>query len=415
MSNIFVLLTAYYILKPVREALILSSGGAEIKSYAGAAQALLFIAIVPLYGAFANRVNRLHLINGVTAFFISNLVIFYVLARMQVNVAIPFFLWVGLFSLMLVAQVWALANDIYHEEQGKRLFAIVGIGASLGAIFGAYIAGVIFEPLGPYRMMLLSGALLFICMGLTTWVHRRETRGETQDAAERAPVAARTQGAGGFQLVFKHRYLLLIAIMVLLTNFVNTTGEFILGKAVELDAQTAVAADPGMTEEQYIGTFYANFFFWVNVLGAFLQLFIVSRLLKYVGIGTARLFLPIIALGSYSLLAFFPILSLVRSLKIVENGTDYSLHKTAQQALFLRTDRDAKFKAKTAIDNFFWRLGDAGSAVLVFAGTQLAFGLTGFATANIIGVVVWLGIVIAIIRIRNRQADEPIVDRPAAA
>src|SRR5687768_2576366 len=105
MMNVFVLLTAYYIIKPVREALILSNGGAEIKAYTGAAQALLFLMIIPLYSAFANRVNRLYLINGVTAFFISNLVIFYVLALMQVPVAIPFFIWVGLFNVMLVAQV----------------------------------------------------------------------------------------------------------------------------------------------------------------------------------------------------------------------------------------------------------------------------------------------------------------------
>ena len=225
MINIFVLLTAYYIIKPVREALILGDAGAEIKSYTGAVQALLFLFIVPVYGAFASRVNRLRLINGVTTFFILNLVIFYAFARMGFSIGIPFFIWVGLFNVMLVAQVWSFANDVYSPDQGKRLFAIAGIGSSLGAIFGAYLAGKLFDGLGPYSMMLLSGGLLVVCMMLTTIIHHREKQNRQTHQLSAAPEKP-LQGAGGFQLVLRHRYLLLIAAMVLLTNVVNTTGEF---------------------------------------------------------------------------------------------------------------------------------------------------------------------------------------------
>jgi AAA family ATP:ADP antiporter len=101
-----------------------------MKSYIGAGQALVFLLLVPLYSAYASRTNRIRLINGVLAFFISNLAGFYILARMHFpHLGVAFFLWVGLFNLMLVAQFWALASDIYSEEQGKRLFAIVGIGS----------------------------------------------------------------------------------------------------------------------------------------------------------------------------------------------------------------------------------------------------------------------------------------------
>src|SRR5262249_39334388 len=133
MLNVFVLLSAYYIIKPVREALILGGAGAEIKSYAAAGQALLFLLIVPLYSAYASSTTGVRLINGVIAFFISNLAVFYVLGRLHFQLGVIFFLWVGLFNLMVVAQFWALANDIYSEQQGKRLLAIVGIGSSLGA------------------------------------------------------------------------------------------------------------------------------------------------------------------------------------------------------------------------------------------------------------------------------------------
>ena len=399
MLNVFILLTAYYIIKPVREALILSGPGAEIKSYAGAGQALLLLFIVPLYSGIASRVNRLRLINGVIAFFISNLVIFYVLGQMKVPLGVVFFLWVGLFNMIVVAQFWSFANDVYTQEQGRRLFAIVGIGSSIGAIFGAKVAGWLFKPVGAYGMMLVTAGLLLICMALTNWVHRRErNRSRVQAQVAERPIGQ----SGGFKLVFGHRYLLLIAILVLLSNFAKTTGEFILGKAVAQHAN-AVASAAGLTPQAYIGEFYANFYFWVNVCGAALQMFAVSRIMKYLGIGAALFFTPLIALGGYMTLAFLPILNLIRIAKVAENSADYSIQNTARQALFLRTSRQAKYKAKFAIDSFFARAGDALSAVLVFTGTQLAFDLRNFALINAVSVFVWLVVAIAIIRVRRTQ------------
>jgi AAA family ATP:ADP antiporter len=393
MLNVFILLTAYYIIKPVREALILGGAGAEIKSYAGAILAMIFVVVVPLYSAFASRTSRIRLINGVTAFFISNLVVFYILGRMQFQLGVPFFIWVGLFNVMLVAQFWAFSNDVYSEEQGKRLFAIVGIGSALGAIFGARVAGWMFKPVGPFSMMLAAAALLCLCMVLTNWIHRREGANGKGRSLVDEPVGT----SGGFRLIFGHRYLLLIAILVLLSNLVNTTGEFILGKTV---SQHAKAMGAG---EAYIGEFYAGFFFWVNLLGAALQMFAVSRIMKIAGIGRALFVLPIIALGSYTLMAFAPLLSLIRVAKIAENSTDYSVQNTARHALFLNTSRDAKYKAQSAIESFFWRTGDALSGLLVFAGTTLGFGIPKFALANIVLVAVWLAIAAAIVRLRRKR------------
>src|SRR5439155_24554260 len=115
-ANVFSLLAFYSVLKTVREALILSEGGAVVKSYAAAGQALLLLGIVPLYGFIASRVRRLKLINGVTLFFISNLLVFYALAQMHISLGVPFFLWVGIFNLLVVAQFWSFAYDIYSEE-----------------------------------------------------------------------------------------------------------------------------------------------------------------------------------------------------------------------------------------------------------------------------------------------------------
>jgi AAA family ATP:ADP antiporter len=403
MLNVFLLLTAYYVIKPVREALILGEVGAEVKSYAGAGQALLFLLIVPIYGAIASRVDRVRLINGITAFFISNLVVFYFLGRAQMQVGIAFFLWVGLFNLMLVAQFWAFANDIYTHEQGKRLFAIIGIGSSLGGIFGARLAGHLVKPLGPYTLMLVTAAMLGACIVLTTWIHHRERRTLAAKSSRKVQ-EFQLAPTGGFCLVWKNHYLLLIAILMLLSNFVNTTGEFILSKAVTQNANAAMGHAGEAAVEAFIGKFYSDFFFWVNLLSAGLQMFAVSRIIKRFNVRPALFILPLIALGSYTLLAFFPILSFIRIAKVAENSTDYSVQNTVRHALFLRTSRESKYKAKTAIDSFFWRAGDGLSALLVFIGTKFAFEIRGFAMVNIVLVALWLGVAYGITRV-NRRTD----------
>jgi AAA family ATP:ADP antiporter len=205
--------------------------------------------------------------------------------------------------------------------------------------------------------------------------------------------------------VWKSRYLLLVALLILLSNFVNTTGEFILGKAVSEHAKTTIAGEAA--QEAYIGAFYADFYFWVNLLGAALQMFAVSRVMKYFGVRAALVVLPVIALGSYALLAFAPVLGFIRFAKIAENSTDYSIQNTARHAIFLRTNREAKYKAKTAIDSFFWRAGDAVSALLVFIGTYLAFDIRNFALVNILLVGVWLLIAWRLRRIDVRTEAAP--------
>lgn len=408
LANIFTLLTAYYIIKPVREALILGEAGAEIKSYASGAQAALFLVIIPIYGIWASRVNRIRLINGVTALFVSNLAIFYFLGRFGgLQLGIPFYLWVGIFNVVLVAQFWAFANDIYTQWRGERLFGIIGIGASLGAIFGAFLSRHMFGWIGPYPMMLVSAALLSVSMILTNWVHRREIHsvGSMRNpGSEQA--GAPLKATGGFQLVFSNRYLLMIAALVVIANCVNTTGEFLLGKTVAAAAQgvAGVSVEPAAVTKQFIGEFYADFFFWVNLIGAGLQMLVVSRLIQHWGAPVVLFLLPLIALGGYATLAVVPLLGLVRIAKIAENTVDYSIQNTARHALFLPTSREAKYKAKAAIDSFFWRMGDALSGLLVFAGTQLAIGLRTFAAVNVILVIVWLGIVAAIVRYRPESS-----------
>ena len=398
-ANVFLLLTAYYIIRPVREGLILTESGAVVRSYAGAILAVAFIFIVPAYGKFASKANRIRLINGVMLFFVSNLVIFYFLGSADVPIGVPFFLWVSIFNLMVIAQFWSFANDVYTEAQGKRLFAIVGFGQSVGAVLGSAISVFLFgEETGLFVRLLVAGGFLLGCLALTNIVHVREKR-RVHVAEERQQIEEPLTGEGGFQLVMRHRYLLLIGLMTLIIQFVNTNGEYILAETFTAAATEELSTGTGgVTEEEIetatgeiIASFYASFNLVVNLLALLIQFFLVSRIFKYIGISQALFIMPLISLCSYGLMAAVPILAYIRIAKISENATDYSLQNTTRRALFLRTSRAAKYKALQAVETFFWRGGDAFSGLAVFAVVGLlGLGVRPFAAINIALVVVWL-------------------------
>jgi ATP:ADP antiporter, AAA family len=178
------------------------------------------------------------------------------------------------------------------------------------------------------------------------------------------------------------------------------------------EASVAAGTSNGLSVPEYIGSFYSDFFFIVNLVGLVLQLFVVSRILKYFGVRIAILVLPVLALAGYTVLAFAPILALVRAVKIAENATDYSIQKTTSNVLFLPTSRDQKYKGKQVIDSFFWRAGDVMSAVLVYLGlTVLGLGPMGFARVNLVLACVWLILAVAVGREYIRKSR---VLRPAA-
>ena len=214
------------------------------------------------------------------------------------------------------------------------------------------------------------------------------------EAGELTPVKADAKRShGAFGMIFGTSYLLMIGLMLMCLNWVNTTGEYILGSVVEDTARAAVAAGTagGLSVEEYIGQFYSQFFGVVNVVGVVIQLFLVSRIIKYVGVRFAVMALPCLALGAYNVLAFYPVLAVVRWAKTAENATDYSLNNTVRNMLFLPCTREQKYSAKQAIDSFFVRIGDVLSAVLVFVGTTyFALNGGGFARFNILVVSVWL-------------------------
>jgi ATP:ADP antiporter, AAA family len=395
--NIFLILMAYYVLKPVREALILGEGSAELKTYMSAAQVVVLAFVVPYYGRLVAQFARMRLINIVTVFFLSCLFLFYVLAQFKVPLAIVFFVWIGIFNLMVVAQFWSFANDVYSKDEGERLFAIVGFGASLGAVVGSRVADRLIDKIGVYELMLVGAAVLIAQLMVTNVIDRREA--ERRTAHAKAPAAAtgakpaKVSGTNGFRMVFQTKYLLLMALMLMLLNWVNTTGEYILGSIVKEQALKMIADGRagGLSEGQLIGDFYSKYFTAVNVLGLLLQLFVVSRIVKHFGIPWAVMILPMLSFTAYGIIALYPALMAVLAAKVAENSTDYSLNNTVRNMLFLPCTYEQKFSAKQAIDSFFVRMGDVLSAVLVFVGTSiLSLHPRGFAAINATIVAIWL-------------------------
>jgi AAA family ATP:ADP antiporter len=403
-ANVFLLLTAYYLLKIVREPLILAGGGAEVKSYAAAGQALLLVVVVRLYGYLASRFGRVKLVASVTVFFVICLVAFFALGQAHVPLGVPFYLWVGIFNVTMVAQFWSFANDVYTAEEGKRLFPMLGIGMSVGAVAGARLAKSLFGALGgPYPLMLVAAAILLACLALTVVVHRWDTARKARQPELAKQAEAPIGKSGGFALLLRDRYLAMVAVLTLLLNWVNSTGEYLLDRSlVELSAQAAGSG--GEAAQRIIGEFKADYFAWINVTGVLLQLFVVSRVFKHVGVKGALFVLPLVALAGYGSSSFAPLLSVIFVAKVAENSVDYSLQNTTRQALFLVTSREAKYKAKAAIDTFVMRLGDVLAATVVWTGTRAHWATQRFIVVNVALVACWLAVVVLLGREHDRRA-----------
>ena len=411
-ANVFALLSAYYLLKPLREDLILAmASGAEYKSYMSGAIALLLFVLVPLYGKLVDKLSRIKLVIGVSLAFAAQLLLFYVaiaLPALRSQLGLVFYAWVGVFNVMVVAQFWAYANDLYEKEQGDRLFPMIALGASVGAAVGSKLAKLLIKSLGEQSMLLVAAFVLAVCAGLFWLVERREGLPSATEPAAGAPSTNLNSPRGGFGLVMSQRYLLLIALFSLIYNWVNSNGEYMLSKLIKADAAAAVAHGEIAAKDlgNAIGAAYADFFFYVNVAGVLLQTFVVSRLVRWLKLPAAFLFLPVLALGNAFIFAFVPIVALAKAGKTAENATDYSLNNTLKQMLWLVTSPEMKYKAKQVVDTFCVRIGDVCSALSVyFAVDMLKFSVPRFAWISLVLAAAWLLLAVLIGRLYRGLED----------
>ncbi len=440
-ANVFLILCAYYFIKPLREGWIVVSAISgfekwEVKAYTSFGQSLLLIFVIAWYSGLVNRWPRGKLITWATLFCMSNMVLFWFLQpdlfieNLPVS-GIAFYLWVGMFGVFVVAQFWAFAADVYSDEEGRRLIPMVAIGATAGAAFGAQITEFLveggfadlLETLGLEavaefaRQILVTKSLLLLALlplgvsiVLTRVVdRRRRSPGPAELPAEEKPTSA----PGGLQIVLSSRYLLAVAFITLLLNWVNTNGENLLTRVLQASLEEEVVA-LGLVGEEAIRqftldrttAFYGNFFTLVNIAALLLQAFVASRLLKYGGFGAILLLLPVVALTSYAVMAIVPILAVVKLMKVAENSTDYSINNTARHVLWLPVPSKVKFKGKPTIDSLFARVGDGFAALTVLVGLRmLSLATETFFVFNVALVLIWVFFALVVVREHRRLTE----------
>jgi len=413
----FLLLSSYQVVKALREAFMLTKFSAETRSYAVALIALVLMVVVPFYGWVRRRLDGARLLRAVTIFFVVTMPLFALLAQSGVSIVFAFYIWVSIYGVMVVSQLWAFAADSFNVKSGQRLVVVIMLGANLGALTGAKITQLLAAALSPIGLMVLATVILGATLFLAGPERAAVPDGSRAISAEHGRRVPRL--LGGIGLVLRDRYLLLIALLVVLLNWINTTGEFILADFVKSDAVARVAASGGALDlGTLITAFYGDFQFWVTLVSLGIQLFLVSRIFQMVGVRGALLIHPVIVAVGYGMLAlapmlggFVPIFTLVRLIKIAENSVEYSLMNTTRQALFLPVDRDSKYEGKTAIDTFFVRFGDLIQALAVYIGlNHLHWDAPKFAILNLVLAFAWIALAVALGRGFSRKALENVMN-----
>lgn len=416
-ANVFLILCAYYFIKPLREGWLSASGTGglsklELRAYTAFGQSLVLVPVLAYYGRLVGRWPRAVLIRRATLFCMANMVAFWALQPKFLfenppGVGILFYLWVGIFSVFVVAQFWAFAADLYTEERGNRLLPMIAIGATAGGAVGSWLVDqFVSSGFVPTRHLLLAA---LVPLALSIWLTRIADRREGGVAERTKVMLPDADRRGALGLVFRTRYLLMVGVIMLLANWVKTNGENqlydVVQQTLEGDAaaQGLVAADAVKHfVKERTTAFYGDFFFWVNVSALSLQALFASRILKYGGFGALFLMLPVIALLSYSAMALLPVLWVVKGLQVPVNATDYSIQNTARHVLWLPMSQEVTFKGKPTVDSLFMRAGDGMAAVTVLVGVQLASPARTFFAWNIALVIAWLLIAVWVVR-RHRS------------
>ncbi len=373
--RLFLILLAYYLMKPVREELILDGGSAELRSYALAGQAALLLFLVPFYSHIIKHLHGDKLFLIVTLFLSANIGVFYLLGSAGMDIGVAFFVWLGIFSVVQISQFWTMVSDYHCVEKGTRLTSYIAIGGSLGAMIGAMVAKTLYLELGAYGLMLVAIAMLIVAVivpGAKDEL-RKDHNDDTDDESMKHLL-------GGLKRVLDVPYLRWIAASVVLLNLINSTGEFILADFVTAEYSG-----------KDIGAFYSTFYLYVNIATLVLQAFVVRPLYQAIGVGGALMSLAVFNLMMYISVLAFPVLAWFAIVKMADNSIDYSVANTTKQILFLPLDRFTRYEGMLAINTFFTRFGDLIQGGIIFLVISvLALPTMMLVGTNIVLCLLWL-------------------------
>jgi AAA family ATP:ADP antiporter len=400
----FCLLAAYYILRPQREAMAAAGGVRNLKwLYLGTLTAMLISSLV--FAAITTRCSRGKFIPYVYRFFMANLLVFYGLflalpESSQVGLGRIFFVWVSVFSLFVVSVFWSFMADIFTNPQGKRLFAFVAVGGTLGQICGSFISTRYAQQVGAVHLLLISAVLL----EAACWcVYRLNAVARPlSTAAGPAPRAEAPVGGGAFdglKRVARSPYLLGICLFILCYTITST---FLYFTKIEIGTRQAADADGRVA-------FFANIDFYTGVLTVLAQVFLTSRLIARFGVGVTLGVLPLITLAGFALLGLgfvrpeaLNVVAVLVAFEAVRRAGNFAISRPAREVLYTVLPREDKYKSKNVIDTFVYRGGDQVGA-WTYDGL-LALGLTSAAICFTIVPVAAGWFVVALLLGRRQRA-----------
>ena len=360
---VFILMAAYYLLRPVRDAMASDWSDAEL-SWLWTFTFFFSVIAVTLYDSLIGKLRFKYLVPSVYAFFSLSFIAFYLGSQtLSDNTLIEkaFYVWISVFSLFHISVFWSLMSDIFDGQQATRLFAFIGAGASLGAMLGPAIAVLFVKQLGSYSLLLYASLLLLISVPLAYWlpslkIHTLDADAVRQKQNEAGFIKGNVLTAvNGF---VKSPYLLAIGAFILLYTSISSFVYFELKNLLaDFDRETRSQIWAGMDLA-------------VNTLTILLAAFATGRIAKRFGLSITLTSIPILIAAGLLLLAFTPIVGVVVAVQIIRRAGNYAVTRPAREMLFTAVSRETRFKVKPLIDIVIYRGGDMLNAWAFTALTQ---------------------------------------------
>ncbi len=397
---VFVLMAAYYVLRPVRDAMASDWSDAEL-SWLWTLNFFLSAGAVLLYGAVVSKSAPRRLVPGVYVFFAASFVLFYLGTRVLADTRLldqAFYVWVSFFALFHVSVFWSFMAERFSREQSPRLFAPIGAGASIGAVFGPTVPLLFGERLGVYNLLLLAAVMLCLILPLIVYVERHSAAAAERGEPARDDYASAIGGrfADGFVDLLGHRFLLAIALFILLYTLMSTFVYFELKNVLaEFDRATRTRYWGGMDLA-------------VNTLAILTALFATGRIASRLGLAVTLALIPALLVVGWLVVAIAPGVGVLVALQVVRRAGNYAVTKPGREMLFTAVGRETRFKTKPVIDIVVYRGGDVFASWTYTALAQgIGLGLGAIAAVAAVIAALWLAVGIFLGRRFDRKTALP--------
>lgn len=381
----FCIFVAYYILRPVRDEI--SSADRGNLQIIWTAVFLVMLVAVPAYSWVASRYSRGVFVPLANRFFIANLLMFFAALYLlpestRIWIDRVFYVWASVFALFVVTVFWGFLADLFRNEQGKRIFSFIAVGASIGGIVGSSVTASLAEVVPPFSLLLIACVPLEVATWFAIALHRKFGGRETDAVDKPANEPLQGTATSGIKVVFRSPYLLRIAAYLMLMTFASTVLYF---------TQADLIAD-AFSDRAERTAFFAKIDLGANVLTIALQTVITAQIIRYLGIGLSLAIVPALSLLGFVGLGIYPMLAVLVAFQVLYRSTRYGIAKPAREVLFTVVGREEKYKSKAFLDAAVYRGGDLVGgwiyAGLVWIG--LSVGAIALLSAPLMAL--WMGI-----------------------